>query len=75
MKKKRDQEALLILTKLNRHSGRITFVDTCLELEELKNSTKTSLSNRLQELLQWKYIYRQDDVRKIMPQFIFVFCL
>ncbi len=62
MKKKRDQEALMVLSKINRHSKNETFVDTYLELENLRESIKMASGSKflltVKEFCQWKYIYR-----------------
>ena len=54
LKVKRDMEALEILGRINRHSCRDTFVDTCLELKELQAGLMTD-SDLRKELLQYKY--------------------
>ena len=58
VKKNRDQEALSVLSKINSHPGNVTFVDTYIELEELKDSVRKFSGTKLRELFQWKYIYR-----------------
>ena len=59
MKKGRDQEALLVLSKINHHSKKEMFVETCLELEELREVTRADSGNNysllLKELFRYKY--------------------
>lgn len=57
MKKKRDQEALQVLFRINRHSDEDTFVDTYFELEQLKESV-AGKRHVVKEFLQKKYLCR-----------------
>ena len=62
MKKGRDQEALLVLSKINHHSKKEMFVETCLQLEELKEVTRADSKNQcgllLKEFFQKRYLTR-----------------
>ena len=62
VKKHRDQEALLILSKINYCRRQESFVETCLELEHLRESVRVAAGNKriaqIRELCRWKYIYR-----------------
>ena len=57
MKKQRDNEALIVLSKINHHFQKETFADTILELEELKSSINGNLniSTQFKELFKYKY--------------------
>ncbi len=52
----------MVLSKINRHSENETFVDTYLELENLRESIKMASGSKfllkVKEFCQWKYIYR-----------------
>ena len=59
--KHRDQEALLILSKINYNSKKEYFVDTILELEDLRAATSKGTEKTLVILLKffkWKYFSR-----------------
>lgn len=62
VKKGRDQEALLVLTRVTRSTKTETFVDTFFELEALKEKTiissKQTLSLILKDLFLYKYRYK-----------------
>ena len=63
VKKKRDQEALMVLSKINHHRKGETFVDTYFQLESLRESVETTLKKKsflvtIRELCQAKYLYR-----------------
>lgn len=63
--KQRDQEALLVLSKINWQSQENTFIDTYIELEELKESAsidskKSKYRVLLREMSKWKYISRYE---------------
>ena len=61
VKKHREQEALMALSKINRHSSKETFVDTYLELEALRESlTQGKSAHLMKDLCQCKNIYRYD---------------
>ena len=59
MKRGRDHEALRVLSRINHRSKSETVVDTLVELEDLRASTKTSSDGQmrflLKELFQYKY--------------------
>ena len=62
MKKGRDQEALLVLSKINHLPKKEMFVETCLQLEELREVTRADSKNQcrllLKELFQKRYLTR-----------------
>ena len=57
--KGRDQEALMVLSRINQQTYTETFVDTCIELEELRRVTscnsKGQFCHVMNELYQRKY--------------------
>ena len=61
MMKGRSQEALQVLSRINRHRKSETTVDTFLELEELRTAVKAMASSEnkmwftLKELYRYKY--------------------
>ena len=59
--KHRNHEALSVLTKINYHSNTEYFVDTCMELEDLRNTTSIDTSKTLKALRKFfklKYLRR-----------------
>ena len=54
----RDQEALLVLSKINYSSVKESFIDTYMDLEDLKEAKKTKNRNVLSQFLKWRYIRR-----------------
>ena len=54
----RDQEALLVLSKINYSSVKESFIDTYMDLEDLKEAKKTENRNVLSQFLKWRYIRR-----------------
>ena len=56
--KNRDQEALHVLSNINYDSVKANFVDTYLDLEDLREARRTTSSNVLSQFLKWKYLTR-----------------
>ena len=56
--KNRDQEALHVLSNINYDSVKVNFVDTYLDLEDLREARRTTSSNVLSQFLKWKYLTR-----------------
>ena len=55
MKKGREKEALLVLTKINKHSKKETLVDTYLELEDIKESIQNT--DLVDKWVLWRDLY------------------
>ena len=58
MMKGRDQEALQVLSRINRHRKSETMVDTFIELEELRTAIKPSSMNSMRLILKELYRYK-----------------
>ena len=59
MKRGREKEALVVLSRINGHNNKEEFVDSVLELKELRESTTVNstqdFSVVIKQIFQWKY--------------------
>ena len=71
MKRGREKEALVVLSRINGHNNKEEFVDSVLELKELRESTTVnstqSFSVVIKQIFQWKYRYSQVKQHQLTP--------